>query len=113
MSIIERDMVSTETDDVIVNGVVVYEGHYVKILHSEGRRDGFVGKFRYARYDESGEVTAVDVWGGRKKGHESYRTVSAHRVVMLSTRVQNRLQRDDEARREQGLAPKWKAYSDV
>lgn len=112
MSAIEQEA-PTETEDVVVHGVVVYEDHYVKILHSEGRRDGFVGRFRYARYSEGGEVTSIDVWGGKRKGHESYRTIPVHRVVMLSTRVQNRLQRDDAARREQGLSPKWKAYSDV
>ena len=98
--------------EVVVNGVPVYEGDYVKILHSPGRRDGFVGLFKYARYDDDGNVIEVDCWGG-KKGYPKYRTVSVDRVEMLSTRVQNRLQRDAQARRDQGLSPKWIAYSDV
>lgn len=97
---------------VVVNGVELFDGDYVKVLHAEGRRDGFIGHLRGIRYDDEGNPVSVDAWGG-KKGYEKMRTIPIERVKLLSTRTQNRLQRDDEARRDQGLAPKYKRYSDV
>lgn len=105
---------SQTIEGTIVNGVELFEDYYVKVLHSPGKRDGFVGKFRAARVTEDGDVVAVDVWGGRLKGRvESYRTIPIERVHIPSERVQNRLQKDDEARRAKGLAPKRRVYSDV
>ena len=97
---------------VVVDGIELYDDDYVKVRHLPGRRDGFVGHLRGVRCDEDGNVIEVDCWGG-KKGYEKMRTVPVDRVQVLSTRTQNRLQKDDQARRDQGLAPKHRSYSSV
>jgi hypothetical protein len=101
-----------EEEAVVIDGIELFEDDYVKVLHSEGRRDGFVGLLRQVRYNEADEPIEVDVWGG-KKGYERMRTFTVDRIHVLSRRTQNRLQQDAEARREQGLRPKYVNYSDV
>lgn len=89
-----------DEDPVIITGSskIGFED-FIRVPPSAPRkRDGFIGIVRAVWIDnETGEVTGIDVWGGRS-GFEKMRTFHPDRVEILSARMQNKLQRDRERR---------------
>ena len=76
--------------------------HFVKVKSAPGLAS-YVGKVK-ALWISNGEVTAVDIWGGPGKGAKhrpALRTFRPDRLEVLSTRMQNTLQREVE---ERGIA---------
>ncbi len=81
-----------------IQGKQVADGDYIKVLSIPGAV-GFYGKIRGIWLTDDGEITGVDVWGGRP-GYEKMRTFRPDRLKVLSTRMQNSMQRADVERRE-------------
>ena len=81
-----------------IQGQRVADGDYIKVLSKPGSV-GFYGKVRGIWITDDGEITGVDVWGGRP-GYEKMRTFFPARLKVLSTRMQNKMLRDDAARKE-------------
>lgn len=91
-------MMTIEDTTVELAGRPITVGHYIKVLPTPGNKQSFVGRIAGWWITDEGEITAVDVWGGRPQ-YERMRSLRPDQVVVLSTRMQNKLQRADEARR--------------
>jgi hypothetical protein len=81
-----------------IQGHQVADGDYIKVRSIPGAV-GFYGKVRGIWITEDGEITGVDVWGGRP-GYEKMRTFRPERLQVLSTRMQNKMRRADDERKE-------------
>ncbi len=74
-------------------------GQYIKVLPTPGNPKSFIGRIQGWWITEAGEITAVDVWGDGRRGRQRMRSLRPNQVVVLSARMQNKLLRADEARR--------------
>jgi hypothetical protein len=80
-------------DGIVLDGRTVRFGDFVQVLPSApGRRDGFTGKVKGWWITDDGEITALDVWGGKPQ-HEMMRSIRPTRVILFTDRRQGALQR--------------------
>lgn len=93
-------MSTIEHEDIIeIGGQAIAVDDFVKVKPSApGKKDGFIGVFRGVWMDEDGTVTAIDVWGDKRKQRERMRSFRPERIEILSTKMQNKLQKDRERR---------------
>lgn len=90
-------MTDINDDTVEISGKRIGVSDYIKVLPTAGNKTSFIGTVK-GWWIKEGEITALDVWGGRP-GKQKMRSVRPDQVQVLSTRMQNKLQRADEARR--------------
>ena len=80
-------MSSIEDSTVEISGKRIGIDDFIQVLPTPGKRDGFIGRCRGWWITDDGEITAIDVWGG-KAGHQMMRSIRPNRIRVLSPRRQ-------------------------
>jgi hypothetical protein len=84
-------MADITDETVTIAGRTIAVGYSIKVLPTAGNKTSFIGRIR-GWWIDNGEVVTIDVWGGRP-GKEKMRSLRLDQVEILSTRMQNKLQR--------------------
>jgi len=84
-------MAELTDQSVTIDGRTIAVGSYIKVLRTAGNKTSFIGRVR-GWWIDTGVVVTIDVWGGRP-GKEKMRSLRLDQVEILSSRMQNKLQR--------------------